>query len=66
MKIFVNGAAADYEQEINVQELVKRYGLSSETTLVELNGVALHRREWADRTVGENDRVEILRVAAGG
>jgi thiamine biosynthesis protein ThiS len=66
MKVFVNGEAANYEQELTVQELVQRHGLSPETTLVELNGAALHRREWDAQRLGENDRVEILRVAAGG
>jgi thiamine biosynthesis protein ThiS len=66
MKIFVNGAAADCEKELTVAELVQRHGLAPESTLVELNGVALHRREWEVQTLRENDRVEILRVAAGG
>ena len=66
MKIFVNGAATDYEKELSVAELVQRHGLAPESTLVELNGVALHRREWETQRLGENDRVEVLRVAAGG
>jgi len=34
--------------------------------LIEHNGVALRRREWMKRTLNEGDRIEILRVAAGG
>ena len=66
MKIFVNGEHADYGDGFTVEDLVRRLALSPETALVELNGVALHRREWAGRTLQENDRLEILRVAAGG
>lgn len=66
MKIFVNGAAADYEKELTVAELVQRHRLAPESTLVEHNGVALHRREWETQRLRENDRVEVLRVAAGG
>jgi thiamine biosynthesis protein ThiS len=66
MKIFVNSAAADCDDGATVEELIKRHGLSPETTLVERNGVALHRREWAGEQLQANDRVEILRVAAGG
>ena len=66
MKIFVNGARAECDPGLTVEELVRRYGLSAETTLVEHNGVALRRREWPQRSLGENDRLEILRVAAGG
>ena len=66
MKIFVNGEGADYEKDLTIAELLERHWLSPETTLVELNGVALRRRECGARMLGENDRVEILRVAAGG
>ncbi|MGH8092475.1 MAG: sulfur carrier protein ThiS [Chthoniobacterales bacterium] len=66
MKIFVNGALADCEEEFTVEDLVQCHALSPETTLVELNGVALRRREWVARTLRDNDRLEILGVAAGG
>ncbi len=66
MKIFVNGEHADCENGFTVEDLVQRHALSPETTLIELNGVALHRREWAGQTLRENDRLEILCVAAGG
>ena len=66
MRIFVNGEHADYEDGFTVEDLVRRHALLPETTLVELNGVALHRREWTGRKLRENDRLEILRVAAGG
>ncbi len=66
MRIFVNGEQADCEDGLTVEDLVRCHALVPEGTLVELNGVALHRREWAGQTLGENDRLEILRVAAGG
>jgi thiamine biosynthesis protein ThiS len=66
MKILVNGEETECEAPLTVEELAQRYRLSPESTLVELNGVALHRREWRDRSLGENDCLEILRVAAGG
>jgi sulfur carrier protein ThiS len=33
---------------------------------VEHNGVALRRRDWPNERLRGGDRVEILRVAAGG
>ena len=66
MKIFVNSEAIDCDDGATVEELIKSHGLSPETTLVERNGVALHRRKWPGEELRDNDRVEILRVAAGG
>lgn len=40
--------------------------LPPETLLVEHNGIALHRSEWPHTTLREGDRVELLRVSAGG
>jgi thiamine biosynthesis protein ThiS len=66
MKIFVNGEQVDPGDAESVDELVRNHQLPVDTTLVEYNGIALHRREWASRTLQENDRLEILQVAAGG
>jgi thiamine biosynthesis protein ThiS len=66
MKIFVNGEAINCDDGTTVEQLIERHELSAETTLVERNGIALHRREWEAEYLQENDRVEILRVAAGG
>ena len=66
MKLFLNGESAECESGLTIEELIRRHGLAPEATLVEHNGVALPRREWPKRSLGENDRVEILCVAAGG
>ena len=66
MKIFLNGENIDCGAACTVAELVKRHRLRPETTLVEINGTALHRRGWREHVLQENDRIEILRVAAGG
>ncbi len=66
MTIFVNGARVDCGAARTAEELIERYQLQAETTLVEHNGAALHRREWPVRQLSEGDRIEILRVAAGG
>jgi thiamine biosynthesis protein ThiS len=66
MKIFVNGEGVDCDDAHTVAELIQRHQLPSATTLVEYNGTALHRRDWPTRTLEENDRLEILQVAAGG
>ena len=49
-----------------IAELIDRYALPPQSILVEHNGLALHRREWRDRSLAEGDRVEFIRVVAGG
>jgi len=66
MKIFLNGERVDCGEAHTVDELIQRHQLAPATTLVEWNGTALHRRDWPARALQENDRLEILQVAAGG
>jgi sulfur carrier protein len=66
MTISLNGENSDCRGAETVKELVERYQLPPQTVLIEHNGLALHRREWAERELREGDRIEVLRVVAGG
>ena len=66
MRISVNGKEADAQGAQTVAELIDRYEMPPQSVLIEHNGVALHRREWRQRALAEGDRIEIIRVVAGG
>jgi sulfur carrier protein len=40
--------------------------LPPQLILVEHNGLAVHRHEWPKRPLAEGDRIEFIRVVAGG
>jgi thiamine biosynthesis protein ThiS len=64
--ISLNGEKVDARDAETIAELVKRYELPSQSILVEHNGLAVHRHEWSQRSLAEGDRVEFIRVVAGG
>lgn len=66
MRIFLNGEPVECKEAQTIAELIARHQLAPETTLVERNAVALRRRDWPNEKLREDDRIEILRVAAGG
>ena len=66
MRISLNGREADAGGAQTVGELIGRFELPPQTILIEHNGVALHQREWPERTLTDGDRIEIIRVVAGG
>ena len=66
MNILLNGKRVACRDARTVGELIARHQLPPETTLVEHNGVALRRRDWPEQNLQDDDRIEILRVAAGG
>jgi thiamine biosynthesis protein ThiS len=66
MNVWVNGERAEIKGLTTVAELATHYGLQPNTVLIEHNTVALHQREWTERKLTEGDRVEFVRVVAGG
>ena len=66
MNIHINGDVREIVTAKTVTELVTELGLPGPTLLIEHNGTALRRDEWASQPLAENDRIEMLRIAAGG
>jgi thiamine biosynthesis protein ThiS len=66
MSILLNGETVDARGAANVAELVQRFELVPETVLIEHNGLALRRIEWKTRALADGDRIEFIRVVAGG
>jgi sulfur carrier protein len=66
MKISLNGESIDTREAKTIAELIDRYQLPPQSILVEHNGLAVHRHEWAERLLTEGDRIEFIRVVAGG
>jgi sulfur carrier protein len=66
MKISLNGETVDTREAKTIEELIDRYQLPPQSILVEHNGLAVHRHEWPQRHIAEGDRIEFIRVVAGG
>ena len=66
MTISVNGEPRQIQHAQNVAELIDELALPAPAILVEHNGLALRREEWTARKITENDRIELVRIVAGG
>ena len=66
LSIFVNGRARQIDGATTLGELATSCGLDPKRLLVELNLQTLLRDEWPGRTLQHGDRVEFIRVVAGG
>jgi sulfur carrier protein len=64
--ILLNGERVDAREAKTIAQLIDRYQLPPQSILLEHNGLAVHRHEWAERSLAEGDRVELIRVVAGG
>lgn len=66
MTISLNGEKADARGAETIADLVEQYQMTPQMVLIEHNGVALHRHQWPECSLAEGDRVEFVRVVAGG
>ena len=66
MTISLNGESVDPRDAKTIAELIDRYQLPPQSILVEHNGVVIHRQDWPERPLAEGDRIEFVRVVAGG
>ncbi len=66
MIVSLNGEKTETRGATTVDELVSRFDLPSQSILIEHNGLALHRHEWPNKSLAEGDRIEFIRVVAGG
>lgn len=61
----INGEARNLAAN-TVAGLVEELGLPGPLVLLEHNGLALRKSEWETTLLRDGDRIEILRVSAGG
>lgn len=65
MTLHLNGKELGVDAT-NVEALVAELGLPLAAALVEHNGTALLRSEWLKTHLQDGDRLEIIRMVAGG
>lgn len=66
MIVTINGESREIARARDIAELIEELGLPAVAILVEHNGLALRREEWAGRVLGDGDRIELVRIVAGG
>ncbi len=66
MTLLINGDPRPIVRATTVAELIAELGLPAPATLVEHNGLALRREEWPARILADGDRIELVRIVAGG
>ena len=66
MTIILNGEETKMDEVLNVSGLLIQLGFDKQPVLVEHNGNALHPREFGSTELANGDRIELIRIVAGG
>jgi sulfur carrier protein len=66
VRLIVNGAPREVAGVLDVGRLVAELTPAVRGVAVAVNGEVVPRSGWADRTLHDGDRVEVLTAAQGG
>ena len=67
MTITINGKKySDYQEGITVMELIEKLNLHKKQIIVELNQLALIKKDYQTLSLKDGDSIEIVQIAAGG
>ena len=66
MTIQLNGKTHQLDASVSIRNLLESIGLGGKPVVVELNQKALFPREYQQTMLENDDRVEIITIAAGG
>ena len=66
IEIVVNGRPQLLKAGLSVAQWAETLGVPLALLLIEYNRRAIHRDEWAHTILHSGDRLEILKIAAGG
>lgn len=64
--IFLNGKARQVEEGITLPDLIRESNVPENLLLIEHNGTALAKTQWSATPVRHGDRLELMRMVAGG
>jgi sulfur carrier protein len=64
--IIANGRPVDAELPCTIEEFLKAHGFLPRSVVVEHNGEAVAPSEFSQRQLRAGDRLEIVRIVAGG
>jgi sulfur carrier protein len=64
--VVANGDEVELADGASVSDLLDQLGLTKRLIVVERNGEPVNRRDVADTTLHDGDRLELVRAVAGG
>jgi thiamine biosynthesis protein ThiS len=66
MRLFINGKEQTFEGPLTLAQLVERLGMKGDRVAIELNREIVSRPQWAETSLRDGDRLEIVHFVGGG
>jgi sulfur carrier protein len=66
MNIIVNGDTVSIEKNTNLESFLKSNNINNKNIVIEINKNIVTKSIWKDKTLNENDVIEIITAVGGG
>jgi sulfur carrier protein len=66
MRLTINGKDQDFSDTPNLAQLIEQLGMKGDRVAVELNRDIVSRAQWAETSLKDGDRLEIVHFVGGG
>ena len=66
MKLIINGQEQNFDGGLSLAALLEKLGMKQDRVAVELNREIVRRESWAETTLSEGDKLEIVHFVGGG
>ncbi len=66
MQLMINGEDRSFEAPLTLVTLIEQLGLKLDRVAVEYNRAILPRAQWAEISLADGDRLEIVQFVGGG
>jgi sulfur carrier protein len=66
MKLHINGEAREFPDALSLESLLEHLGMKADRVAVELNRDIVSRPRWAQTSLQDGDRLEIVHFVGGG
>jgi len=66
MKLQINGESREFPSPLTLTALVELLGMKADRVAVELNREIAQRDRWAQTSLNDGDRLEIVHFVGGG
>jgi sulfur carrier protein len=66
MQLIINGQQQNFDNSMNIQQLIEKLSLQNKRIAVEYNGEIIPRSSFSETMLNEGDQLEIIIAVGGG
>ena len=66
MRLQINGEQKEFDNGLSLAQLVERLAMKPDRVAIERNREIVPRGDWAETTLADGDRLEIVHFVGGG